>query len=86
VQHPRKDVAKVGAQLLDAPLAVAGIRRMHHAFLPELLNNLAYTGPQNPGREVGTLHVSIYIIAAFLGLQERTKASSTRENNDRHCS
>jgi hypothetical protein len=42
VQHSRKDVAQVGAQLFDAPLTVAGIRLMHHSILPELLNNFAH--------------------------------------------
>jgi hypothetical protein len=34
-------MAQVGAQVLDAPLTVAGILRMHYALLPELLNDLA---------------------------------------------
>ncbi len=42
VEHPGKDVAQIGAQVLDATLAVAGIRLMHHAFLPKLLKNLAH--------------------------------------------
>jgi hypothetical protein len=42
VEHPGKDVTQVGAQVLDAPLAVAGIRRMNYAILPKLLNDVAH--------------------------------------------
>jgi hypothetical protein len=41
VQQAGQDVAQVSTQLLDAPLAVAGILRMYYTFLPELLKNLA---------------------------------------------